>query len=630
MRKNSYLIFLILTLFPVVLSADNLTDYLIPIPKKLELREGVFDRNSGRIIIPGIANHPALLSIAGTLQSLLSQLKIETSVAATTAEGETPLILTCLTPELSSQAYKITIHHDQIILEAGDEAGLFYALQTFTQMVRYAKVRGTLPQVFIEDRPDFIRRGIMLDVSRNKVPTMSTLKKLVTLFASLKINELQLYTEHTFAYRNHQDVWEEFSPMTAGEIVELGQFCREHFIDLVPNQTSFGHMGQWLSHDRYKPLAELPGPNSGNVMSPAVPESMNLMRELYSELIPNFSSRYFNINCDETQVLGSGRSKELVKEKGFGQVYLDFILQLKNEVSKYGRTTLFWGDIILHYPELIPEIPKDMIALVWGYSASYPFDLNCKKFSDSGCSYYVCPGTSSWNSLVGRNRNAFANLKNAAINGLKYGAMGYLITDWGDSGHWQPLSVSYPAYLLGAAVSWGFEANEKIDVGKQVSRYIFDDPTEISGRALIDIGNAYPDKTDSNSSIFGRLLSSPGKAAIFEQINAEDLKASTDSLDRNLQLLLSAPIAGEEAGIVKAEMTQAVNMAQLAAKIGLARFEVPAMELHNVSAHKRKALSKELKNLIEVHKKLWTIRNRPGGLQVSSGNLERSLMELEK
>lgn len=629
MKNKIYFLFFIFTLSSAALSADNLTDYLMPNVKKLEQRDGTFNRKAGRIIIPEISDNTSLLRIAGTLQSLLSQLEIETSVAARASKDEAPLLWIYLTPTLPSQAYRITIHPDQILLEGGDEAGLFYALQTFKQIVRYAKDQGALPLVSIEDRPDFMRRGVMLDVSRNKVPTMVTLKNLADIFASWKINEIQLYTENTFAYQNHSVVWEGFSPMTAGEIIELAQFCRDRFIDLVPNQTSFGHMNPWISHDQYKDLAELTGPNLGHVLSPAVPGSLNLMRELYAELLPNFSSHYFNINCDETQELGTGRSKEMVEKLGKGRVYLDYILQLKNEVDKYNRTTQFWGDIILNYPELIPELPKDMIALVWGYDANYPFDSNCKKFRDAGCPFYVCPGTSSWQSLVGRDQNAFDNLKNAAMNGLKNGAMGFLITDWGDNGHWQPLSVSYPTYLFGAAVSWGFEANQQIDVGKLVSRYIFNDSTGKSGQALIDIGNAYLLKTGGDAS-FSNLLANPGRANISERMTAEGLQDAINTMNKNLQLLVNAPITSEDAKIIKAEMTLAVNMAKLACKIGLARIEVSTKELEKISASKRKALSTEFENLIKEHRKLWILRNRPGGLQVSAGNLERGLQELQK
>ena len=81
-------------------------------------------------------------------------------------------------------------------------------------------------------------RGAMLDISRDKVPTMATLRGLIELLASWKINQIQLYTEHTFAYRAHPEVWATASPMTADEIVELDAFCRERFVELNADPTA--------------------------------------------------------------------------------------------------------------------------------------------------------------------------------------------------------------------------------------------------------------------------------------------------------------------------------------------------------------------------------------------------------
>src|ERR1700722_1905608 len=98
---------------------------------------------------------------------------------------------------------------------------------------------------------------------------------------------------------------------------------------------------------------------------------------------------------------------------------------------------MFWGDIIIHQPDLIGELPNDVIALEWGYEADHPFDKEGKCFADAGVPYYVCPGTSGWCSIAGRTDNAMCNLKSAAENGLRHGAVGYLNTDWGDHGHLQ-------------------------------------------------------------------------------------------------------------------------------------------------------------------------------------------------
>ena len=98
----------------------------------------------------------------------------------------------------------------------------------------------------------------MLDVSRDRVPKQAELLSLVDRLSRLRINQLQLYTEHSFAYAGHEVVWRDASPMTPLEIRELDAHCADRGIELVPNQNSFGHMHRWLQHDAYRELAEKP------------------------------------------------------------------------------------------------------------------------------------------------------------------------------------------------------------------------------------------------------------------------------------------------------------------------------------------------------------------------------------
>src|SRR5262249_24748467 len=161
----------------------------------------------------------------------------------------------------------------------------------------------------------------------------------------------------------------------------------------------------WFMHKQYLPLAEteigLTTPWGTNQdypfsLSPAVPEIYPFLEGLYDELLPNFTSRMFNIGGDETFDLGEGRTKPLVREKGKGQVYLDFLLEIYQLVKKRGHTMQFWADIINQYPDLVPEVPKDTIALEWGYEATHDFADKSALFAKSGIPFYVCPGTSSW------------------------------------------------------------------------------------------------------------------------------------------------------------------------------------------------------------------------------------------
>ena len=82
------------------------------------------------------------------------------------------------------------------------------------------------PSAPCRDWPDLAERGVMLDVSRDKVPTMATLYEIVDRLAEWKVNHLELYAEHTFAYADHELVWQDASPLTAAEIRELDAYCR--------------------------------------------------------------------------------------------------------------------------------------------------------------------------------------------------------------------------------------------------------------------------------------------------------------------------------------------------------------------------------------------------------------------
>ena len=157
----------------------------------------------------------------------------------------------------------------------------------------------------------------MLDVSRCKVPTMETMYELIDLLSDLRYNELQLYIEHTFAFKNHEIVWQDFSPLTGEEIEQIDQYCQEHFIELVPNLNSFGHFERWLRHKPYKQLAECPEGfrrddpfmvrDHGSVLKPNQ-ESLDFIDSLYDEYLPHFSSKKFNVGLDEPWELGQGLS----------------------------------------------------------------------------------------------------------------------------------------------------------------------------------------------------------------------------------------------------------------------------------------------------------------------------------
>ena len=555
-------------------------------------------------------------------------------------------------PALPAQGYALSVSRDGIHIRHADAPGLRYARETLAQL--RSQAGSSLPGLRIRDWPDFIVRGYMLDVSRDRVPTRATLEGLVDLLALVRINQLQLYTEHSFAYRDHETVWRDASPITPEDLRWLDSLCRDRGVELVANQNCFGHMGRWLRHPDYRHRAEAPdgwesrwgGHQSASVLAPT-DDNAEFALGLVRELMGHFRSRRVNIGCDETFELGLGRSREAVAARGRGRVYLEHLQRLLAGLHAEGCEVQFWGDIVRQHPELVSELPKDgTVALVWHYEA--PMDAaaiagiparvraslaefgftpdslggfagQVSVFAEANFPFWVCPGTSTWNALIGRLDNARANLRDAARVGRESGAGGFLITDWGDNGHLQPPAVSVPPLVYGAAVSWCEESNRDLDLAAVVDRFVFEDRAGVLGGVLEDLGALYQGTglIGINASPLQTALVGGGVPPSVGQADASGVRATLEGLERaSAGIARSRPVC-RDGELVCRELLQAIRLARHGAwRIARsAGFGCPS----------DRELRKDLAEAIEEQRGCWLERSRPGGLNDSLARLETTL-----
>jgi len=551
------------------------------------------------------------------------------------------------------EGYALTIDQRGVRIEYRETGGLLAAGATLRQLLREYGRR--LPCLKIRDWPDFARRGVMLDISRGRVPKLETLLDLVERLADFKINEFQLYTEHTFAYRNYKSVWQSWGALTAAEIRTLDARCRELGIDLVPNQNSFGHLRYFLEHPRVKKLAEVSEPYEGSTgdflrfpttLAPNNPGTIKFISELYDELLPNFSSKFLNVGCDETWDLGRGQSKKLCERRGKGRVYVDFLKLIQREAAKRGRRMMFWGDIILNHPELIPELAAlgapvsdparktsrskpagaetgapGIIALNWGYEATHPFEKEAATFAKSKVPFYVCPGTATWMTLIGRHDTAFANLRLAAEAGRKHGAIGYLNTDWGDGGHPQPLAVSWPLYVVGAAHGWCSRTVDEKMLAPVLSRDVYHDPSGKIAKAALALGVAHRkfDYLESNITPFGAVIAAPPPESrelfcrsglkYYARIKIRNILAALDEVKAQLAALRRGKPGTAQGRLLQTELELAARMAMRSCQHMLWQKALAAHSLRSAKQLAKVEIA-ELRRLQSEFNAYWPSKNK--------------------
>jgi hexosaminidase len=460
-------------------------------------------------------------------------------------------------------------------------------------------------------------RGYMLDISRDKVPTVATVKRLATDLVGLGYNQLQLYTEHTFAYPGHEAVWGLASPYTPGEICELDQHCRTLGLELVPCINTMGHWERWLQHPEYFQYAECPygwrradghGMAHGSTLTPSA-ESLRLLEALMQAYLPLFSSNKVNIGGDEPWELGMGRSRERCEQEGRLTVYLDFLRQIIALAKKHKPEVQFWGDSVLEAPELWSPPEPGTTALLWGYEAGHPFAAQIAQLARQGQRCILCPGTSTWNSLGGRLENALTNIAEAAQAAEAPNCDGLLLTDWGDHGHHQPAILSLPAILACAKSGW--QSDAPAGWGEADGSADLLPPMQELGGLFRDFTIQPPNRLPLVQVL---TRTHAGLDAVAESLPEPELARAAIRLESILRDFAEKQnpnlVAHREFSLVLHLLLHAIARVR-ASRTGWAEAS--------------RSLRNDFTRLIGEFEALWLERNRPGGLHESSARLRRAL-----
>lgn len=550
-----------------------------------------------------------------------------------------------------AQGYELHAGADGVVLRAADDAGLRYGRATLRQLA----AGGELPGVEVRDRPDLPTRGFMLDVSRDRVPTRETLDRLVGLLELARYNHLQLYVEHTFAHPGEEAVWGDASPLTGDDLRWLDGRCASAGIELVVNQATFGHMERWLRVPGHRHRAEcpdgfelLPGVRRPPSVLAPTEDNAAFAHRLVREQLGHVRSRRVNINCDETFELGRGASRAAADERGRAAVYLEHLRRIAEPFLDDGEV-LFWGDILQGHPEALASLPPGMTPIAWLYEAprsadelpSVPpalesvlaelgidltasgrgFAEHLRTVAAADRPFWVAPGTSSWNSLVGRIDNACGNLLDAARTGTAMGASGFLVTDWGDNGHLQPPSVSFGPLVHGGAVAWCAETNAELDLPAALDRHVFADEAEVLGAAVDRLGRLWSrtGQRAVNGSPLQAALCPHQQLFVSGEPDLDLVDGVVADIDAVLADLDRARSDASDGDRVVAELRWAARLA----RVGAQRLRRTAGADVDVGG-----LASELSALADEHGERWRDRSREGGRADSERQLRRALERL--
>ncbi len=288
-------------------------------------------------------------------------------------------------PGTEAESYELEVSRKGIELEAPAEAGIFYGLQTVSQLLPPpgSPSSWAIPAVEIEDEPRFAYRGMHLDVGRHFFP-VPFIKRYIDLLATYKMNVFHWHLTEDQGWRleigrypllteigscRPETILEKnFDPFvgdgveycgfyTQAEAREIVEYARERFITVMPEIEMPGHSVAALA--AYPELACSPGPFqvstrwgvTRDIYCPKE-ETFAFLEGVLTEVMDIFPSPYLHIGGDEAPKTAweeSELAQEVIRREELAdeeELQSWFIQRIESFLNRNGRRLVGWDEIL--------------------------------------------------------------------------------------------------------------------------------------------------------------------------------------------------------------------------------------------------------------------------------------------
>jgi len=304
------------------------------------------------------------------------------------------------TASTSKEGYTLSVTPGVVLIKSSTAAGLFYGIQSFTQLIPLTANNGlySIPACEISDQPRFGWRGLMLDVSRHFF-TVEEVKQYMDAMAMYKFNTLHLHLTDDNGWRieikslprlTSVGAWraERFgtfgdrAPVKEGEptpyggfythdqIRDLVKYAGEKHITIIPEIESPGHamallaaypelscthekvfvnpgtnFAEWFGNGKFKMLID-------NTLDPSNELVYEYLDKIFTEVASLFPNPYIHVGGDECyhgywekdESCKALMAKEGMKDVMELQSY--FIKRCEKILKTKGKKLIGWDEIL--------------------------------------------------------------------------------------------------------------------------------------------------------------------------------------------------------------------------------------------------------------------------------------------
>lgn len=222
----------------------------------------------------------------------------------------------------------------------------------------------------------FERLGVMLDMSRNAVMNVNSLKEYFRLLKKMGYNSVMLYTEDTYEIEGEPYFGYMRGRYSVNEMQELDEYASGLGIELIPCIQTLAHLNQALRWGKI-PV------DCNDIMLVDDERVYDLIDKMFSTLKKCFKSPYIHIGMDEAHMVGRGKYMDLHGYEDPYSILKRHLAKVTDIAKKHDYTPIMWSD--MHFrpwndgkycmiegekkvpKEYIDAVHPDVVQMYWDY-----------------------------------------------------------------------------------------------------------------------------------------------------------------------------------------------------------------------------------------------------------------------
>ena len=490
----------------------------------------------------------------------------------------------------------------------------------------------------------FTTFGIMIDCSRNAVPTVDFLKRWIRRLALLGYNMVMLYTEDTYEVPEEPFFGYLRGGYTQAELREIDAYASGLGIEVIPCIQTLGHLAQVLRWPAFEDVAD-----TGQILLAGEEKTYRLLERMIRAASGPFRTHRIHIGMDEAHDLGRGKYMDRLGFRRNFDIFNDHLTRVLDICTNLNLKPMIWSDMYFRMgsrtgdyydPEtIIPEevtaaIPEGVQLVYWDYyhkDEGFYSDWIERHRSLAGTPI-VGSGIWTWSKLWYDHRITSANVVPCLEACKEQRVEEVFFTLWGDDGAECDRDSALAGLAWAAEVSYDGSVEGGSDLARRFSTVCGGD----YGAHIMASDMEYAGQPDSSYGPARGYLWDDILLGIFCRSAEGRNELSTEHVAdayRSLGDVLSRLPIGKAGDLRHAERICRVLARKMAVRKDLleAYGEGDREALGRIAETEIPLLQQSVQELWASHRKLWLSQNKPFGFEVLSiryGGLNQRLEEV--